>query len=276
MRFMVSRLRNGLAELFALPDGYEIMLGNGGSTVFWDIATFGLIEHRSQHASFGEFSSKFAAASAAAPFLDDPVVIEERPRHPPRRRRRPRRRRVRPHPQRDLDRRADAAAAPRGRRPTTSSCSSTPPRPPAACASTPPRSTSTTSPRRSASPPTAASGSPRCSPAAVERIERIGASDRWIPESLEPHHRARQLPQGPDLQHARRWPRCSWPCSRSSGSTRTAASHFAAGRSDRSAEIIYGWAEASDYATPVRGRPGQAQPRGGHHRPRRRRSTPPR
>jgi phosphoserine aminotransferase len=57
VRFMVSRLRNGLAELFALPDGYEVMLGNGGSTVFWDIATFGLIENRSLHASFGEFSS---------------------------------------------------------------------------------------------------------------------------------------------------------------------------------------------------------------------------
>ena len=66
VRFMVSRLRNGLAEMFALPDGYEIILGNGGSTVFWDIATFGLIENRSLHASFGEFSSKFASASAAA------------------------------------------------------------------------------------------------------------------------------------------------------------------------------------------------------------------
>jgi phosphoserine aminotransferase len=79
VQIMVSRLRNGLAELFALPDGYEILLGNGGSTVFWDIATFGLIERRSQHLTFGEFSSKFAKAAKAAPFLDDPEVISVDP-----------------------------------------------------------------------------------------------------------------------------------------------------------------------------------------------------
>ena len=66
----------------------------------------------------------------------------------------------------------------------------------------PARSTSTTSPRRSASPPTAACGSPPCSPAAIERIERIAASDRWVPAVARPRHRPRQLPQGPDLQHA--------------------------------------------------------------------------
>src|SRR3954451_1532800 len=60
VRFMVSRLRNGLAELFSLPDGYEVLLGNGGTTSFWDAATFSLIESRSQHLVFGEFSSKFA------------------------------------------------------------------------------------------------------------------------------------------------------------------------------------------------------------------------
>ncbi len=72
---VVGRLRGGLRELFALPDGYEVVLGNGGATEFWDIATFGLIEQRSQHLSFGEFSSKFAAAAKAAPFLGDPTVI---------------------------------------------------------------------------------------------------------------------------------------------------------------------------------------------------------
>ena len=76
---MVGRLRAGLAELFALPDGYEVVLGNGGTTAFWDAATFGLIERRSQHLVFGEFSSKFAAAAAAAPFLDGPDVIESAP-----------------------------------------------------------------------------------------------------------------------------------------------------------------------------------------------------
>ena len=63
VRDVVGRLRDGLSELFGLPDGWEIVLGNGGTTVFWDAATFGLIDERSQHLSFGEFSSKFAASS---------------------------------------------------------------------------------------------------------------------------------------------------------------------------------------------------------------------
>ena len=75
VRRQVARLRSGLRELFALPDGYEVLLGNGGATEFWDIATFGLIERRSQHLSFGEFSSKFATAARQAPFLEDPSVV---------------------------------------------------------------------------------------------------------------------------------------------------------------------------------------------------------
>jgi phosphoserine aminotransferase len=75
----VGRLREGLRALFSLPEGYEVVLGNGGTTAFWDVATFGLIERRSQHLSFGEFSSKFAAAAAAAPFLDEPSVISSEP-----------------------------------------------------------------------------------------------------------------------------------------------------------------------------------------------------
>lgn len=75
VRSMVGRVRAGLRELFGLPDGYEVVLGNGGTTAFWDAATFHLIERRSQHLSFGEFSSKFAAAAKAAPHLDDPEII---------------------------------------------------------------------------------------------------------------------------------------------------------------------------------------------------------
>src|SRR5688500_6980183 len=60
VRFMVAALRNGLAELLSLPDGYEVVLGNGGTTAFWDAASVGLIDRQSQHVSFGEFSSKFA------------------------------------------------------------------------------------------------------------------------------------------------------------------------------------------------------------------------
>ena len=72
---LVGDVREGLRALFALPDGYEVVLGNGGSTTFWDVAVCSLIERRSAHASFGEFSAKFAAAVAAAPHLEPPDVV---------------------------------------------------------------------------------------------------------------------------------------------------------------------------------------------------------
>ncbi|GAA2918653.1 phosphoserine transaminase [Streptomyces griseoincarnatus] len=76
---LVGQVREGVRELFQLPDGYEVILGNGGSTAFWDIATHGLIENKSQHLSFGEFSSKFAKAAKLAPWLADPDVISADP-----------------------------------------------------------------------------------------------------------------------------------------------------------------------------------------------------
>ena len=76
---VVNRVRTGLNSLFNLPEGYEVVLGNGGSTAFWDIATSGLIEHKSQHLSFGEFSSKFAQAAKENPFIEDPTVIKSEP-----------------------------------------------------------------------------------------------------------------------------------------------------------------------------------------------------
>ena len=76
---VVKRVRDGLHTLFNLPDGYEVILGNGGSTAFWDIATLGLIQERSQHLVFGEFSSKFASAAKEAPFLGEPTVIKSEP-----------------------------------------------------------------------------------------------------------------------------------------------------------------------------------------------------
>jgi|UniRef100_UPI00404B119D phosphoserine aminotransferase len=76
---VVKRVREGLTSLFNLPEGYEVILGNGGSTAFWDIATSGLIESRSQHLVFGEFSSKFAASSKDAPFLGEPTIIKTEP-----------------------------------------------------------------------------------------------------------------------------------------------------------------------------------------------------
>ncbi|QIK74418.1 phosphoserine transaminase [Nocardioides piscis] len=75
----VGRVREGLAALFDLPEGYEVVLGNGGATAFWDIATFGLIREKSQHLAFGEFSSKFAKAASDAPWLADPSVLKSEP-----------------------------------------------------------------------------------------------------------------------------------------------------------------------------------------------------
>ncbi|MCW2783112.1 MAG: phosphoserine aminotransferase [Marmoricola sp.] len=79
VRNTVGRVRDGVRELFNLPDDYEVVLGNGGATAFWDVATFGLIREKSQHLTFGEFSSKFAKAAADAPFLKDPSVITSDP-----------------------------------------------------------------------------------------------------------------------------------------------------------------------------------------------------
>jgi phosphoserine aminotransferase len=76
---LVARMRSGMRELFALPDGYEVALGNGGTTAFWDAATCGLVRERALHLAFGEFSSKFAAATNAAPFLAESIVIESPP-----------------------------------------------------------------------------------------------------------------------------------------------------------------------------------------------------
>jgi phosphoserine aminotransferase len=73
---LVGRVREGVRELFAAPDGYQVILGNGGATAFWDAAAFGLIDARSLHLTYGEFSSKFASAVAANPFVGDPIIIK--------------------------------------------------------------------------------------------------------------------------------------------------------------------------------------------------------
>lgn len=76
---LVGRVRAGLAEFFSLPDGYQVILGNGGATAFWDAAAFGLIDKRSLHLAFGEFSAKFASAVAKNPFIGDPLIIKADP-----------------------------------------------------------------------------------------------------------------------------------------------------------------------------------------------------
>lgn len=76
---LVGRIRTGLAELFDLPSGYEVVLGNGGSTAFWDVAAFGLVRHRAAHATFGEFGQKFAKATDTAPHLESSRILSAEP-----------------------------------------------------------------------------------------------------------------------------------------------------------------------------------------------------
>jgi phosphoserine aminotransferase len=79
VKAVVGRVRTGLRELFSLPDGYEVVLGNGGTTAFWDAAACGLVRRRALHLSYGEFSNKFASVTEAAPFLEDPIVVKAEP-----------------------------------------------------------------------------------------------------------------------------------------------------------------------------------------------------
>jgi phosphoserine aminotransferase len=248
VKYMVSRLRNGLAEMFALPDGYEIMLGNGGSTVFWDIATFGLIDRRSQHLTFGEFSSKFAQAAAAAPFLDDPVVIKSD---------------VGTHPSPIPDDAIDTYAFTHNETSTGVSMPLVRPVGSEGKAIVLVDATSAAGGLRFDASQTdvyyfapqkclASDGGlwlAAVSPAAVERIERIGASGRWIPESLSlttalDNSRKDQTYNTPALATVfLAVQQVEWV-------NENGGLHFAASRCDRSAEIMYSWAEASSYASP--------------------------
>ncbi len=79
VKALVAEIRAGLRDLFSAPDGYEVVLGNGGATAFWDAAAFGLLRQRSLHLVYGEFTQKFAAVSAGAPFLGEPVIISADP-----------------------------------------------------------------------------------------------------------------------------------------------------------------------------------------------------
>ncbi len=79
VKSQVGRLRTGLAELFSLPEGYEVVLGNGGSTAFWDVASFGLLRDRAQFLSFGEFGAKFASGAKKAPHLGEPTILTSDP-----------------------------------------------------------------------------------------------------------------------------------------------------------------------------------------------------
>jgi phosphoserine aminotransferase len=246
VRSVVARIRAGLAELFDLPAGYEVALGNGGATLFWDLATFSLIERRSQHLVFGEFSSKFAAAVTAAPHLDEPQVIASAyGSHPE------------PRADPDVDLYAlthnetSTGVAMGIRRPVgadglvcvdaTSAAGGLP---------VDPRQADVYyfAPQKSF----AADGGlwlAWLSPAAVERVERVATSGRHIPAILSlrialEQSRADQTLNTPALATLFLLAeQVDWL-------NRLGGLAWAAKRCDESAGIVYGWAEASDYATP--------------------------
>ena len=248
VKFMVSRLRNAVQELFALPDGYEVILGNGGTTAFWDAATFGLVEQHSQHLTFGEFSAKFAECTARAPFLADPSVISSDPGTAP------------------------VAVAEAGvdlyalTHNETSTGVATEIRRPAgadAGALVAVDATSAAGGLRFDAAETdvyyfapqkclASDGGlwiASVSPAAVERIERIATSGRWIPASLDlkialDNSLKDQTYNTPALATI------FLAVQQMEWINQNGGLGFSSGRCARSAEVIYSWAEASSYANP--------------------------
>ena len=252
VRSIVRRLREGAAELFKLPAGYEVVLGNGGATVFWDAMVFGLIENKSQHVVFGEFSSRCAEAAALATHLETPEVIESDPgTHPD------------PVPSADVDVYALTHNE---------------------------TSTGVTMPVRRVSSEglvvvdaTSAAGglsvdptdfdvyyfAPQkcfssdgglwvalCSPAAVERIETIGDSDRYIPPSIDllialESSRKDQTYNTPALATLFLMvEQLEWMLAQG-------GLEWSAARCARSADIVYAWAENSEVAAPFVANPEQ-------------------
>jgi phosphoserine aminotransferase len=245
---VVGSIRSGLNDLFGLPEGWEVVLGNGGTTVFWDAATFGLVEHRSQHLVFGEFSSKFATACATAPHLGEPTVVESP---------------TGTHPDVAAEAGIDLYALTHNE--TSTGVAMTPVRPARADAGA-----------LVAVDATSAAGGLRwdvdavdvyyfapqkcfaadgglwiaaCSPAAVERIERIAASGRWCPASIDlgialTNSRANQTYNTPAvatlvmLANQVEW------------MNGLGGLDACAARSDESAATMYGWAERSEFAAP--------------------------
>ncbi len=247
VQYMVAALRNGLQELFALPDGYEVMLGNGGSSLFWDAACFSLIVKQSQHLVFGEFSSKFAAAAAATPFLEAPHLIEASPGRAP---------------TAVADGAVDLYALTHNE--TSTGVMTQLQRPsPAANAIVAVDATSGAgglqfdphnvdvyyfAPQKCF----ASDGGlwvAAVSPAGIERIERIAASGRWVPAALDlklalDSSRKDQTVNTPALATL------FLMVNQIEWFNHHGGLQWAAGRSRRSAEIIYSWAEARPYTTP--------------------------
>ncbi|MFN3257483.1 MAG: phosphoserine transaminase [Ilumatobacter sp.] len=253
---LVGAVRAKLSDLFRLPDGWEIVLGNGGSTVFWDVATFGLVGERSQHAVFGEFSSKFAEACAAAPHLGEPSIVRSE---------------VGTHPTLHAEDGIDLYALTHNETSTG-----------VAMDLRRPDGTTADSGLVAVDATSAAGGllwdpnevdvyyfAPQkcfasdgglwlaaCSPAAIERIGEIGSSDRWRPASLDlaialDNSVQNQTYNTPALATLIMLDaQLDWMLS-------NGGLAWAAGRSAASATTLYDWADAREWATPFVTDPAQ-------------------
>ena len=254
VRSVVARVREGLADLYGRPDGYEVVLGVGGATVFWDAMAFGLIERKSCHAVFGEFSSKCAAA-AEAPHLDAPVIVSAEPGS---------------HPVLHAHDGVDLYALTHNE---TSTGVMMPVRRPAPQAFVAVDATSAAGGLRvdvnefdvyyfAPQKCFASDGGlwiALCSPAAIERIEKIAASDRWVPASLDlkialDNSRKDQTYNTPALATLFLMAeQIDW--FRANGGLEWAAS-----RSEESSAALYSWADAHEHATPFVKVPEQRSP----------------
>ena len=246
VKSVVGRLRRGLGELFSLPDGYQVVLGLGGTTVFWDVATFCLIERHSQHLSFGEFSSRFARAAAAAPHLSAPEIIEAPyGSHPL------------PKTSPDVDLYALTHCE------TSTGVAMVVRRPEGARGLVAVDATSAAGGLRV--DPTAFDAyyfaPQKCfgsegglwvalvSPAALKRVDAIAAGGRWVPPSLDlgiaiDNSARDQTYNTPALATLFLFvEQLEWMLS-------NGGLEWSASRCDRSAEHLYGWAEKSEFATP--------------------------
>ena len=246
VRNKVGEVRDGLAALFNLPDGYEVLLGNGGTTCFWDAATFHLVSEHSQHLSFGEFSSKFASCVKEAPHLKEPQIITSE---------------VGTHPLCVAEDSVDLYALTHNE--TSTGVMMNIERPAGAKGLVAVDATSGAgglvvdptqfdcyyfAPQKSF----ASDGGlwiALCSPAAVERIETLAASGRWTPAFFDlkitlDNSRLNQTYNTPALATIHLL------ASQIKWFNDNGGLAFSAGRSAQSAEILYTWAEASDFATP--------------------------
>jgi len=255
VKSMVRRVRSGLAELFSLPDGYEVLLGNGGTTAFWDAAACSLIRRRSRHFSFGEFSSKFAAVVAASPFLDEPDVVTSPPGT---------------HPEIEPLDGIDLYALTHNE---TSTGVVMDVRRPAAEAFTAVDATSAAGGMRvdpaqfdvyyfAPQKCFAADGGlwlALCSPTAIARIEQGPPDDRWVPQSLDlrialQNSRADQTYNTPALATLLLLAdQVEWMLG-------NGGLEWTASRCERSAQTLYGWAESSSYAQPFVAKPDDRSP----------------